>query len=100
MRVPIVLLDVNRALSAPLSIHCDHSDSMLTRDTGCDSMLTRDTGWISLFAENAQEAYHNIIEAVKISEKAMIPVIVNYDGYIGLNLTITQNVDINNMWIC
>ncbi len=72
MRVPIVLLDVNRALSAPLSIHCDHSDSMLTRDTG----------WISLFAENAQEAYHNIIEAVKISEKAMIPVIVNYDGYI------------------
>lgn len=72
MRLPIVLLDVNRALSAPLNIHCDHSDSMLTRDSG----------WISLFSENAQEAYHNIIQAVKISEKALIPVMVNYDGYI------------------
>ncbi len=72
MRLPIVLLDVNRALSAPLSIHCDHADSMLTRDTS----------WISLFAENAQEAYHQILMAVKISEKAMFPIIVNYDGYI------------------
>ncbi|WP_457621399.1 pyruvate ferredoxin oxidoreductase [Persephonella sp.] len=72
MRVPIVLLDVNRALSAPLSIHCDHADSMLTRDTG----------WISIFCENAQEAYHSIIMSVKISEKAMFPIIVNYDGYI------------------
>ncbi|WP_457626043.1 pyruvate ferredoxin oxidoreductase [Persephonella sp.] len=72
LRVPIVLLDVNRALSAPLSIHCDHADSMLTRDTG----------WISIFSENAQEAYHNIIMSVKISEKAMFPIIVNYDGYI------------------
>ena len=72
MRLPIVLLDVNRALSAPLSIHCDHADSMLTRDTS----------WISLFSENAQEAYHNIIMATKISEKALFPIIVNYDGYI------------------
>jgi len=44
MRLPIVLIDVNRALSAPLSIHCDHADSMLTRDSG----------WISIFSENAQ----------------------------------------------
>ncbi len=72
LRVPIVLLDVNRALSAPLSIHCDHADSMLTRDTS----------WISIFCENAQEAYHSIIMSVKISEKAMFPIIVNYDGYI------------------
>ncbi len=72
MRLPIVLLDVNRALSAPLSIHCDHADSMLTRDTS----------WISLFSENAQEAYHNIIMATKIADKALFPIIVNYDGYI------------------
>jgi pyruvate ferredoxin oxidoreductase alpha subunit len=71
-RLPIVLIDVNRALSAPLSIHCDHGDSMLTRDSG----------WISIFSENAQEAYHNLIMSVKIAEKAMFPVIVNYDGYI------------------
>jgi len=72
MRLPIVLIDVNRALSAPLSIHCDHADSMLTRDSS----------WISIFSENAQEAYHNLIMSVKIAEKAMFPVIVNYDGYI------------------
>jgi pyruvate ferredoxin oxidoreductase alpha subunit len=71
-RLPIVLIDVNRALSAPLSIHCDHADSMLTRDSS----------WISIFSENAQEAYHNLIMSVKIAEKAMFPVIVNYDGYI------------------
>jgi len=72
MRLPIVLLDVNRALSAPLSIHCDHADAMLARDTS----------WIQLFSENAQEAYHNIIMATKITDKALFPIIVNYDGYI------------------
>ena len=46
MRLPIVMSVVNRALSAPLNIHCDHSDAMGARDAG----------WIQLFAENAQEA--------------------------------------------
>ena len=72
MRLPIVLLDVNRAFSAPLSIHCDHADAMLMRDSS----------WISLFSENAQEAYHNIIMATKITDKALFPIVVNYDGYI------------------
>ena len=44
-RLPIVMTVVNRALSAPINIHCDHSDSM-----GC-----RDTGWIQLYSENPQE---------------------------------------------
>ncbi len=45
-RLPIVMPLVNRALSAPLNIHGDHSDGMGARDTG----------WIQLYSENAQEA--------------------------------------------
>ena len=47
MRAPIVMAVGNRALSGPINIHCDHSDSMLIRDSGV----------VQLFAENAQEAY-------------------------------------------
>src|SRR3989337_928276 len=55
MRLPLVLADVNRALSAPINIHCDHSDSMRPRDTG----------WIQLFSENAPEAYDNTVQAIR-----------------------------------
>src|SRR3990172_7525234 len=46
LRLPIVMHNANRALSGPINIHCDHSDSMGARDAG----------WIQLFCENAQEA--------------------------------------------
>ncbi len=74
MRLPIVMLNVNRALSAPINIHCDHSDSMGARDAG----------WIQLFSENAQEAYDNTIQAIKIAEdmRVRLPVMVLYDGFI------------------
>ncbi|NPA14692.1 MAG: pyruvate ferredoxin oxidoreductase [Aquificae bacterium] len=71
-RLPITMVLVNRALSAPLNIHCDHGDAMTARDSG----------WIQLFSENSQEAYHNLIMAVKIAEKALLPTIVNMEGYI------------------
>lgn len=72
MRLPITLICGNRALSAPLNIHNDHSDSMGVRDAG----------FIQLYWENNQEAYDNTIMAVKIAEKANIPVMVCYDGFI------------------
>ena len=72
MRLPITLICGNRALSAPLNIHNDHSDSMGVRDAG----------FIQLYCENNQEAYDNTIMAVKIAEKANIPVMVCYDGFI------------------
>lgn len=71
-RLPIVMHFVNRALSAPLNIHCDHSDSMGARDAG----------WIHLFAENAQEAYDNAIQSVRIAETCMLPVLHTQDGFI------------------
>ena len=74
MRLPIVMTVVNRALSSPLNIHCDHSDSMGARDAG----------WIQLYAETGQEAYDNTIQAVRIAENPdlLIPVMSCQDGFI------------------
>ena len=73
-RLPIVMPVVNRALSAPLNIHCDHSDSMMARDSG----------WIQLYSESAQEAYDNLIQAIRIAEHpdVLLPVMVMLDGFI------------------
>ena len=73
-RLPIVMPVVNRALSGPINIHCDHSDSMGARDSG----------WIQLYSENAQEAYDNLVQAVRIGEHPDIrlPVMVCQDGFI------------------
>jgi pyruvate ferredoxin oxidoreductase alpha subunit len=73
-RLPIVMAVVNRALSGPINIHCDHSDSMGARDAG----------WIHLFSENAQEAYENTLQAVRIAEhpNVRLPVMVMQDGFI------------------
>jgi pyruvate ferredoxin oxidoreductase alpha subunit len=73
-RLPIVMPVVNRALSAPLNIHGDHSDAMGARDSG----------WIQLWSENAQEAYDNTIQAFRIAEHLDIrlPVMICLDGFI------------------
>lgn len=73
-RLPIVMPMVNRALSAPINIHCDHSDSMGARDSG----------WIQIYGENAQEAYDNALQAIRIAEHpdVQLPVMVCYDGFI------------------
>lgn len=73
-RLPIVMPVVNRALSAPLNIHGDHSDAMGARDCG----------WIQLWSENAQEAYDNAIQSFRIAEHMDIrlPVMVCLDGFI------------------
>ncbi len=70
-RTPVVMAVVNRALSAPINIHNDHSDSMGARDSG----------WIQIYSEDAQEAYDNTIMAFRIAEEAMLPVMVTLDGF-------------------
>lgn len=74
LRLPIVLSLVNRAVSGPLNIHCDHSDAMGVRDSG----------WIMLFSENNQEAYDNTLMAHRIAEhkNVMLPLMVCQDGFI------------------
>ncbi|MCM8822553.1 MAG: pyruvate ferredoxin oxidoreductase [Candidatus Omnitrophica bacterium] len=74
LRLPIVMAVVNRALSAPINIHCDHSDTMGARDSG----------WIQIYSENVQEAYDNLIQAMRIAEHpdVKLPVMVTTDGFI------------------
>ena len=73
-RLPIVMPLVNRAISGPLNIHCDHTDGMAARDCG----------WIMLFSEDNQEAYDNMIMAHRIAEHkdVMLPLMVCQDGFI------------------
>jgi pyruvate ferredoxin oxidoreductase alpha subunit len=80
MRAPIVVALGNRALSGPINIHCDHSDSMLIRDSGA----------IQLFAENAQEAYDLMVMAPRLAEHpdVLLPVLVCQDGF-----TITHSAE-------
>ncbi len=74
LRLPIVAAIANRALSAPINIHGDHSDTMGARDSG----------WIQIYSENSQEAYDNFIQAFKIGEHLEVrtPVLVGLDGFI------------------
>lgn len=92
MRLPIILANVNRALSAPINIHCDHSDSMGARDSG----------WIQLYSETVQEAYDNIFQAVRIAENENVhlPVMVCLDGFITShaieNMTLVADNDVED----
>ena len=73
-RLPVVLCAVNRALTGPININCDHSDSMGARDSG----------WIQIYAETNQEAYDNFIMAYPVTEHpdVMLPMMVCQDGFI------------------
>ncbi len=73
-RMPLALALVNRTLSGPININCDHTDSMGARDTG----------WIQIYAENNQEAYDNFLQAYPIAEneKVHLPIMICQDGFI------------------
>ena len=73
-RLPIVMTTVNRALSGPINIHCDHSDTMGGRDTG----------WIQIYGEDHQQAYDNCIQSIRIAEHMDVrtPTMHMYDGYV------------------
>ncbi|MDR5709764.1 MAG: pyruvate ferredoxin oxidoreductase [Armatimonadota bacterium] len=72
LRLPIVMNVGTRALSAPINIHGDHSDVMGSRDAG----------WIQVFARSVQEAYDRTILAVRVAERARLPVMVCLDGFL------------------
>jgi pyruvate ferredoxin oxidoreductase alpha subunit len=72
MRLPVVMACVNRALSGPININNDHSDSMGARDSG----------WLQLYSENAQEAYDQLFIALKTAEAVNLPAMVCQDGFI------------------
>lgn len=71
-RLPVIMAVVNRALTGPININNDHSDSMGARDAG----------WIQIYAETNQEVYDNFIQAVPIAEASRLPIMVCQDGFI------------------
>ena len=73
-RLPVVMAVVNRALTGPININNDHSDSMGSRDSG----------WMQLYSENAQEAYDNMLMAHRIAEdpEVLLPIMICQDGFI------------------
>ncbi len=73
-RLPVVMAVVNRALTGPININCDHSDSMGARDSG----------WLQIYAETNQEAYDNYIQSFLIAEHpdVRLPMMVCQDGFI------------------
>ena len=91
-RLPCVLTLVNRALSGPININCDHSDSMGARDSG----------WIQIYAENNQEVYDNLCMAYRIAEHkdVMLPVMICQDGFITShaveNIVLNEDEDVKN----
>ncbi len=91
-RLPLVLTLVNRTLSGPININCDHSDGMGARDTG----------WIQIYAENNQEAYDNFIQAFPIAEdtRVHLPVMVCQDGFITShaveNILLEEDADVKS----
>jgi len=72
LRLPIVVTNANRSLSAPLSIWCDQQDSFAVRDSGL----------VQLYCENNQEILDSVIQAYRVAEELLLPVMVCYDGYI------------------
>lgn len=73
-RMPCALALVNRTLSGPININCDHTDGMGARDTG----------WIQIYSENNQEAYDNFVQAYPIAENKNVhlPIMICQDGFI------------------
>ena len=83
-RMPIVLTLVNRTLSGPININCDHTDGMGARDTG----------WIQIYAENNQEVYDNLLQAYRIAEHkdVRLPSMICQDGFITSHAV--QNIEL------
>lgn len=73
-RMPIVMMNANRALATPWNIYGDQMDSMFLLNSG----------WIQVYVEDAQEALDMMIQAYKIAEtkEVMTPVMVNLDGFV------------------
>lgn len=70
-RVPIVMCNVNRVVAVPWAFGSDQSDSLSQRDTG----------WLQFYCEDAQEALDTVIQAYRIAEQALLPVMVAIDGF-------------------
>jgi pyruvate ferredoxin oxidoreductase alpha subunit len=72
-RVPLVLVNVSRGLSAPITLGPDHHDVLAARDAG----------FVQIHAETCQEVLDSVLMAYRIAEdpRVSVPVLVNLDGF-------------------
>ncbi|HEX4885927.1 MAG TPA: pyruvate ferredoxin oxidoreductase [Casimicrobiaceae bacterium] len=70
-RAPIVMANVNRTVASPWAFWPDQTDSLAQRDTG----------WVQLYVESAQEALDSVLQAFRVAEQALLPVMVNLDAF-------------------
>lgn len=70
-RLPVVMVNVNRALAPGWNIWADQGDSLAQRDTG----------WIQIYVEDNQEVLDSVIQAYMIAEKVNLPVMICYDAF-------------------
>jgi pyruvate/2-oxoacid:ferredoxin oxidoreductase alpha subunit len=70
-RLPIVMVNVNRALGSPWNIWCDHGDSISQRDTG----------WLQFYCASAQEVIDTVLMSFKLAETVYTPTMVMLDGF-------------------
>jgi pyruvate/2-oxoacid:ferredoxin oxidoreductase alpha subunit len=70
-RVPVVMVNCNRAMAPPWNLYCDHTDSLAQRDTG----------WAQYYCSNAQDVLDSILIAYGVAEQAMLPIMINMDAF-------------------
>ena len=70
-RVPVVMVNCNRALGPPWNLYCDHTDSLAQRDTG----------WIQYYCADAQDVLDTILIAYRVAERALLPIMINLDAF-------------------
>jgi pyruvate/2-oxoacid:ferredoxin oxidoreductase alpha subunit len=70
-RAPIVMVNVNRTVASPWAFWPDQTDSLAQRDTG----------WIQFYTESAQESLDTVIQAFRIAERVLLPVLINHDAF-------------------
>jgi pyruvate/2-oxoacid:ferredoxin oxidoreductase alpha subunit len=71
MRLPIVMVNANRALSPPWNLYCDHTDSLSQRDTG----------WVQYYCDDVQDVMDSVLIAYRVAEQAQLPVMINMDAF-------------------
>lgn len=81
-RLPIVMVNCNRALGAPWSLFTEQTDSLSQRDTG----------WMQIYCQSAQEAFDAVIQSFEVSQRVLLPCMVLLDGFL-LSHTF-ENLDI------
>jgi len=71
-RLPVVLANVNRAMGPGWSIWSEQTDSLAQRDTG----------WMQIYCESNQEVLDSVIQAFKIAERVLLPVMLVLDAFV------------------